>query len=281
LYYSVIKEKITQTRNIKSLIKQSFKRFIYPKLTTCRPFGLNGADYVGTLSQYYSDKLIERGLLPRQLRPVGLPRFDEIIEYRRRRILQMNELKKESDNLVILLPQAWGFEFGNPPNQITSVESEISRAKIIFKALAGKADVKYRIRAEERSDRYRNILEGITIPIIIEEAQKVPPYKSILKSDLVITTGSTMLLEALALGKLGILFDASRRDCFGYARDGGCLMAYDDQSLVLAIMKILQSTELQKEMRQKANKYVLERAMIDGKASERTCQFIEDIVSMH
>ena len=275
-----LKRKLSNLRHPKTLLKNVFKKVFLVKLPECRPFGLNGADYVGTLSPYYSNKLIDRGLSPQQLRPVGLARFDEIKKYRNNATSSASARKNEPAKLIILSPQSWGFEFGTPPSQFMSVESEIKRLKIISESFPDRISVKYRIRPEENIDRYRNILNETTVTIVIEEGRKLSTYESIMKSDVIITTGSTMLLETLALSKIGILFDPSQQDYYGYVRDGGCLMAYDDESLVSAIKNILQYPEVPDEMRRKARRYVWNRAMIDGRASERTCRFIEDIVRM-
>jgi len=273
-----IRVKLSNVRNPKALLKKLYKNIFLAKLPECRPFGLNGVDYVGTLSNYYSNKLIERGLSPQQLRPVGLARFDEIGEYMGK-IYYKTSLKNKSTKIVILYPQEWGFEFGIPKSHISSVESEISRLKNLAESFRGRVIIKYRLRQGESIDRYRILITGMNDKIIIEEGRQVPSYHSIMESDVVITMGSTMLLEALALGKIGILFDTSQKDYYGYIRDGGCLMAYNDTHLVSVIEKILRNPELSAEMRQKASKFVVDRAMIDGKASERTCQFIKDIVS--
>jgi len=271
-----LRKKINGGANTKSLLKSAVRKLFYPSLPECKPFGMNGADYVGTLSAYYANKLIERGLAPRQLRPVGLARFDEIEKYRKDNISTLDRSNQEK--ISILLCQSWGFELGSSPSDVSSVESEITRAQIISNSFPGRVIVKYRIRPEEHLNNYKKYLNIFNKSLILEEASKIPVYESIMESDLIVTTGSTILLEALSLGKIGILFDPSRKDYYGYVRFGGCLMAHDDESLVSAIQEILQFPRLQAVMLEKAQKYVVERAMIDGRASERTCQFIKDII---
>ena len=249
-------------------------RFIRFQFPTIRPFGLNGADYIGTLSPFYSSKLIERGLPAEKIRSIGLARFDDIIVFanQKKKITGWPEFF-HSRIIRVLYPQTMGYEFG----KFESVNRDIILIKKIFKGIdANKFIITYRLRAEENLDNYKKFLNINYLKL--EDATKISAYESIIKNDILISTGSTMLLEALALKRYAILFNSLKNDYYGYYKSGSTLIAWDSKSILQAITEIVQNSDLRKRMQINASMFVQERAMIDGKSTEKICSFINDIV---
>jgi hypothetical protein len=260
-------------------IKKVFVWHGIPAHLKINGFGLNGADYVGTLSDYYSRKLIEQGLHPEQLKAVGLPRFDKLVEFRE----ALSETRfgwvqvAGKEYLKILFPQNWGYAFGNKAGGDFNVDYELAYLNRIPMEIAGKKiRITYRLRSEERIGDYNEFIRRFD-HIRFEEAGKVDSYESITDHHVLVSPYSTMLLEALFLRRYCCVYDPQKRDYYGYVKSGACLEAWDSASLVASIQGIIGSAEVRNGLQHGTEKYLEERAQIDGGASERTRNYILDI----
>lgn len=254
-------------------IKTTHLRIIRLQFPSLRPFGLNGADYIGTLSPFYSSKLIERGLPAEKIRSVGLARFDDIISFSNINLHNIKPPQFRNNETKILYPQSMGLEFGRNER----VDHDLNLIKEILPYLNySKSILTYRLRREENKNNYKELSYLTNVRL---ESGDHPIYKSIINHDIIFSSGSTILLEALALKRYAIIFHPQKQDNYGYVSSGSCLLSWDISSLVEAINKIVKDAEIRRNLRERSKIFVKERAMIDGKATERTCSFIEDIIS--
>ena len=242
------------------------------------PFGMNGTDYIGTLSEYYLEKLKSRGIESFRMKAIGLPRFDLISEL----LIEdpgTDNFVSRKPTIRVLYPQSWGYAFGeNIPN---SVQSELDFLQAVNNHIKDyRVEISYRLRAEEKLLDYTEHMNNHP-DIRFEEASKILTYESILNHDIIISTGSTMILEAIALSKYAILRDKTYADAFGFGRSGACLVGGESKEIAEAIKLIISDESQRSSLQNNANRFIIERAMIDGKSAARTVMFIELIIKKY
>ena len=173
--------------------------------------------------------------------------------------------------------QTWGYTVGT--GVWADVKTELDFLKTL-KTHLGVHNIRitYRLRSEERiSDYSEQIINHSDLRF--EEGNKISAHDSILDQDIIISTGSTMVLEALALKKYAILLDRKSQDTYGFGRSGACLVGSDSKEVAEAVDRIIVDKKQRANLSTNAIKYVSDRAMIDGKSSERTVMFIKTVIN--
>ena len=102
-------------------------------------------------------------------------------------------------------------------------------------------------------------------------------YEQLFICDLLITMGSTVGMEAVALNKPVIVLDLNyNSDTIGYVKEGVALGVYKAEDLKPTIEKLLKDdSELAKNRKKYIEKYLYK---IDGKATERVVKLIEEMI---
>lgn len=275
------KKKFSVFRKLFSLIRNMgyFKtilfivnKFVYRNLIA-KEFGFNGSDFIASFSMYYKKILISQGFPSEKIECVGLARFDELEIYQRN-----NNIKYPDFNTIeqttILFPQTLGLKDGNYYYNTTS---ELELLNNIKKQLR---DVKvlYRLRQGEIIEDYSQLISNFP-EIEFIYGNSINPYLSIIQCHIIISTASTMLLESLKLKRFGILYERNGNDYYRYVQSGSCLMCTDDKSAIESIKAIINSSIVRSNLSVNAEKFVFDRAMMDGLATSRTCSFIENCVN--
>ena len=240
------------------------------------PFGLNGTDYIGTLSNYYLKKLVTRGVEDFKVKAIGLPRFDLIPELLKKTVSHGTDHFVHGESEIwIMYPQVWGYSFGDDFWQ--DVQSELDFLKSLKSYLKiYNIKITYRLRFEEKISDYSEHISNHP-DIRFEKGSDVSAYESILNHDIIISKNSTMILETIALKKYAIL--NSGNDMYGYGRIGACLVGRDPSEAAAAVVSIISNITQRTSLMENAAKYIHERAMIDGCAATRAVMFIESIIN--
>ena len=110
--------------------------------------------------------------------------------------------------------------------------------------------------------------------------QKVDIYELLHASDLLITTHSTVGLEAILLEKPVITLNlTSKPDLMPYATSGAAIGVYKKEDLVPAMQTALFNPETKEEMAKRRKAFVLEHTYKpDGQASKRVAELITRLI---
>ncbi len=274
---SMIKRRLKYPRTILYDFKYLPAKIYIRKYLKGYPFGMNGTDWIGTMSEYYSQKLIDRGIEKYRVKATGLPRFDKIPELLRDNDFSLDIKRgKVASTIKILFPQTWGYTTGS--NVFADVTNELVFLKMLKSYFKDNSiEISYRLRYEEDISDYTEQIRSHA-DIVFEEGKIVSAYESIMNHTIIISTGSTMILEALALHRYAILYDRNSKDTYGFRRSGACLSGSNAKEVADAIKTIITDMDKRSGLQKAGMWYVAQRAMIDGESAERTAMFIESIV---
>jgi len=116
------------------------------------------------------------------------------------------------------------------------------------------------------------------VPVIIKD---IDVYEILYACDLMLTEFSTTGIEAAILNKPIItLHFAGHPDLGEYVKKGVALGCYKEEDLIINIKKALYDKETQEKLKKAREKFIYEHAYLqDGKATERICNLIEEMIN--
>ena len=124
--------------------------------------------------------------------------------------------------------------------------------------------------------RIKDYLNNYQISAVVAPSNS-DTYEQLFVCDLLITMGSTVGMEAVALNKPVIVLDLNyNSDTIGYVKEGVALGVYKAEDLKPTIEKLLKDDSgLAKNRKKYTEKYLYK---IDGKATERVVNVIEEMI---
>lgn len=229
-------------------------------------------DKTAVFGPYYARLLTKASDYPPHMVIVtGQPRYDALVEasktYSREEFckrLKLNPAKK----LVLVLTE-------NMP----IVEGK-AFLRATLKALKDLTEIQVVVKPHpvEEGEWYIDVVreENVKATILAKSADT---YEALFVSDLFIGSYSTVILEGVILGKLGVTaFLSKGKDPTPYFNEV-TLRVYSESDLGPAIRKALYDNKVREALKQSGAKFVFEHAYkVDGKATERVVRLMEQMM---
>jgi len=229
-------------------------------------------DVTAVFGSYYVDLLTKMGdYPPDSVVATGQPRYDALVEASRRysrdefcRKLDLNPQKK----VVLVMTENMPI----PDGKIF--------LKAVLRALKNFVGVQVVIKPHpaEVGEWYVDVVgeEDIKATILAKNADT---YEALYACDLFVGSYSTVILEGVILGKLGVTaFLSKRKDPTPYFREV-TPRVYREEELGPEIRKALYDNTVRERLRQTGAKFVFEHAYkMDGKATERVTNLMEKMM---
>jgi hypothetical protein len=229
-------------------------------------------DKTAVFGPYYYDILTKASAYPMDSVVVtGQPRYDILAKahkvYDRERFcrkLNLNPSKKIALVVTENLPLSDGKMF----------------LRTVLKALREYKDLQIVLKPHptERGEWYKQLVkdEKVEATILSKDADT---YEALYACDLFVASFSTLILEAILLGKLGVTMHIGKgRDPTPYFKDV-TLRVYREEDLAPAIKRLLYDEGVKCKLKLARGKFVREHAYEqDGKATERVANLIEQMM---
>jgi CDP-glycerol glycerophosphotransferase (TagB/SpsB family) len=127
------------------------------------------------------------------------------------------------------------------------------------------------------------LAERIAVELKMQEViiiKDIDPYQLLLVCEVLITRESTIALEAMMLDKPVITINLTGKpDLRPYAKSGAAVGVYDSKDVAIAILDVLQNSEIREKLRRKSREFVAHHAYrADGQASRRVADLIEGMI---
>jgi UDP-N-acetylglucosamine 2-epimerase len=229
-------------------------------------------DKTAVFGPYYVDLLTKASdYPPSSVVATGQPRYDALVEasrmYNREEFCKRLKLDPQQRLVLVMtenMPVADGKMF----------------LRAALKALKDLADIQIVIKPHpaEEGEWYADVVREENAKATIM-AKNVDTYEALFVSDLFVGSYSTVILEGVILGKLGVTaFLAKGNDPTPYFKEV-TLRVYKEEGLGLEIKKALYDVKVRERLRQAGAKFVFEHAYkMDGKAAERVTDLIVKMV---
>lgn len=219
---------------------------------------------------YIKKMLLERWFTKEQIVITGCPKFDALAK---KKFMSKERLCKE----LSLDPGKDIILFASQPAK------EIKRiANMILKTMKQFPDKQLIIKLHPREYNeplYRKLAKKIGINIII--TKNFDLYRLLANCKLLVTTFSTVGLEALILGKSVITINlTSEPDPMSFTQRKAALGIHKESDLLPTLKKVFEDRKFLKKLKKYRDKFVYDYAYKkDGKATERIVKLIENILS--
>jgi hypothetical protein len=229
-------------------------------------------DKTAVFGPYYVDLLTKASdYPPGSVVATGQPRYDALVEasrmYNREEFCKKLKLDPQQ-RLVLVMTE----------NMAVSDGRIFLRAAL--RALKDLADIQIVIKPHpaEEGEWYVDVVREENVRATIM-AKNADTYEALFVSDLFVGSYSTVILEGVILGKLGVTaFLAKGNDPTPYFKEV-TLRVYKGEDLGPEIKKALYDAKVRERLRQAGAKFVFEHAYkIDGKAAERVTDLIVKMV---
>jgi len=130
----------------------------------------------------------------------------------------------------------------------------------------------------ERGEWYKKVVEEENVGVVMLSKDS-DTFEALYACDLFLTSFSTIITEAIILGKLGVTVHLSEReDPTPYYKDV-TLRVYREEDLVPAIREALYNEKTREKIKKAGKKFVYQHAYKqDGRATERVADLIEEMI---
>lgn len=228
-------------------------------------------DKTAVFGPYYYHILTSISAYPKQSVVVtGLPKYDLLIdidEFYDKKIFCRKLNLDPSKKIVLVVTE-------NLP-----VSEGRHLLKIILRALREFKDLQVVLKPHpaERGMWYKKVVkeEAIEVKILSKDADT---YEALYSCDFFIASYSTVILEGIMLGKIGVTVYLGKDDPTPYFKDV-TLRVYKETEISSAIKKILYDKKIRDELMMKCNAFIKEHLyMHDGMATKRVSEIIDEMV---
>jgi hypothetical protein len=216
-------------------------------------------------------KLVNEGIPPNKLEITGNPKFDKLIEYKKEKTKNILKEKYNSpkDKAVILLITQQFVEYRIwTKNQRESFVSEIVRA------VSNLNNIEFIIKIRhpnEKKDDYIQILDKFDIKYKIFKEEPIEEILSI--SDVVLSSSSTAILEAIILGKPTMVINLFNEDAPKIYKNSGAIYVESKAGLLNYLNALINNDTIINE--EKVNNFIAQQAYkVDGNSSHRILEII-------
>ena len=222
-------------------------------------------------------ELIEEGIKEENISVTGASIFDEILPY----IGQ----KKEENIVTFLTDGLYIYGLVSEKEYFDSIKKWIDKINNVENI---KIIIKTHPEEKEHLNKYKEIIKNFDNVDLISTPGKQVLYPIINKSKVIINFGSTAALEAMILDKSVITitdFHNSKVVEFDKVverikNSGASINLSKNGDISLAVRKVLDNKEFQKEISEKRKNFVLDSCYIlDGNSSKRSVELIKKTLS--
>lgn len=152
--------------------------------------------------------------------------------------------------------------------------------RTVLKALKNFPDIQTVVKPHpgERGEWYKEVLREENVGAVVL-SKGADTFKALYACDLFLTGFSTIITEAIILGKTGVTVHIGKReDPTPYYRDV-TLRIYREENLVPAIREALYDEKTREKLKKAGKKFVYQHAYKqDGRATERVADLIEEMI---
>jgi len=225
------------------------------------------------------DLLVSEGVAPDRIIVTGNPKFDKLFRAResgfKKKICEKWHIPV--DHNIILLATQFNVEV-----KIWTLQQREKFVLAIASSVAKLPDTNLIIKVhppQEDEKNYIEIAKGITPQPIVCKFDPIDELIS--SSEIIITTESTIGLEAMALGKPVIIVDLfSGLGVSSFYDNSGAIHVTEEQEMFPTIKNILYNQYQGSSLPESVRTFLYEQAYLqDGMASKRIAQIIKDLVN--
>jgi UDP-N-acetylglucosamine 2-epimerase len=241
-----------------------------------------GLDYLGNLPVAASKiavfgeasqaEFIRAGTPAEKVVVTGRPTLDML--YEEQEAFDPDELRrrlglKDGQRLIVLATQ----------DDCPEVNEPLLRS--VYGATKNLPDTRLVVKVHPRESP--RLAERIAVELKMQEViiiKDIDPYQLLLVCEVLITRESTIALEAMMLDKPVITINLTGKpDLRPYAKSGAAVGVYDSKDVAIAILDVLQNSEIREKLRRKSREFVAHHAYrADGQASRRVADLIEGMI---
>lgn len=226
-------------------------------------------DKTAVFGSYYYHILTNMSAYPKQSVVItGLPRYDlvQIKFYDKRRFCRKLDLNP-SKKIVLLLTENLPIHEGKLFLKTTlKALRELKELQIVLKP-----------HPAERGSWYKKVVEEEDIDVKILE-KNADTFEALYSCDFFIASYSTVIIEGIMLGKIGVTVYLGKEDPTPYFRDV-TLRVYKKEEVLPAIRRILYDEKIKEELKIKSKIFLKEHVYAqNGMATKRVADLIEEMV---
>jgi hypothetical protein len=215
---------------------------------------------------------IDEGIPPNKLEITGNPKFDKLIEYKKEKT--QNILKEKynlpKDKAVILLITQQFVEY-----RIWTKKQRESFVSEIVRAVSNLNNAEFIIKIRhpnEKKEDYIQILDKFDIKYKIFKEEPIEEILSI--SDIVLSSSSTAILEAIILGKPTMVINLFNEDAPKIYKNSGSIYVDSKEGLLNYLNALINNDSIINE--EKINNFITQQAYkVDGNSSHRIFEIIK------
>lgn len=212
-----------------------------------------------------------------KLVPLGCPRFDEILEWKKRKKLDDNFYNKigidKRRAIVTFLSNTHGYR----SNRFW--ESIIRGLEYLLNVYHPKINLIIKLHPQESKTLYLKILKRSTLNKIQFIRNEISLYELFLHTDIAITAGSTSMLEAMAFDIPVIQVNFSNEpEIIDFYKYGGGVLVKDKEELISTIFRILNDNKFRNWILQNQRKF-LRRCLANlGRSTDVVVEYLVNSV---
>jgi hypothetical protein len=221
------------------------------------------ADKVAVWGQATKDRLIKRGNLKSKIFVTGNPAYDKLIN-------MVTKPKESKEKIIVFATQMIDYY----STIITDTNEEIIDSLYFAIKRIPNTKLLIKVHPGEKVKKYKDLIRNKNYKNI-QVIKKVDLFDILKKCSVLVTHSSTVALEAMIVNKPVIIVNLTGfPDVFPYVKSGAALGVYKKRDLYPTIMSILNSRELQDELKNKRGKFIEKIVVLDGKATIRVSDLL-------
>jgi len=231
-------------------------------------YGHGECSKIAVMGEFAKNLLVSEGIDPKKIVITGQPRFDDIVEKKKK----MNNKRLGTRKRVVVTTE---------PFVETMLWTEKQRENFILtivNTLDTDTELVIKLHPVEKLEDYKQILEGLQYRATV--CRDTDLYELLSVADLVISVASTTALESIMLDKPVIIIDLFNTFEYSpYVQYGVAIGVYKEENILPAVRNVLYNDHARKKLAEARKKFVYEHAYIqDGKASERVANLIVQMI---
>jgi uncharacterized protein YueI len=255
------------------LIEYFFFPIRYSKTYSFK-YGHGESTKIALFGEFTYKKLINEGIPQNKLEITGNSKFDKLIEYKNDKLKKKLKNKyniPENETIILLVTQQFvehgkwtqsqRYEF---VSEIVHAVTTLNNAKLI---------IKIRYPDENKSD-YTQILDNFSIPYKIFSQEPIEEVLCI--SDIVISSSSTAILEAMILKKKTMIVNLFHEDAPTFYKNSGAAYVEKTNEISKNLIKLVNHSGILNK--KEVDQFICQQAYkVDGNSSKRILKLITDV----
>ena len=275
----ILKIRYISLERLRSLFKRiahSFAAWI-GFIPQCTLYGCGGCDYLAVVGEYTRNLLIDRGVDPASIIITGQPRYDSLFHLRNSSYYDEKiRLQTKEEKKIILFT---GELLDKYKTNDLDDKQLIEVLKTIAKHFSATHHLIIKTHPSESIndyDRYLNDEDRFFISVRDDNL-----FNLLGSADVLITQGSTVMLEAMVCKKPVVILDLRRlRKNRPLMQSGALLVVYDREELISKVEKALFDKSTRESMFIAQDKVIREHLFLpDGEAGRRVAEVIDMIIA--